>query len=692
MRPVVPSLIGQTVSHYKILEQLGGGGMGVVYKAQDLKLDRPAALKFLPPDLTRDLEAKERFIHEAKAASALQHNNICVVYDIDQTDEGQMFISMECLEGETLKKKIERGPLKMEEAVNIATQVAQGLTKAHEYGIVHRDIKPANIMITREGVVKIVDFGLAKLSGKSVLTRTGTTLGTVMYMSPEQARGESVDQRTDIWSLGVVLYQLLTEKPPFAGDFDQAIVYKILNEEPESLTVSRPEIPAELTRIVQTALAKKPEARYSTSRALLKDLETIQKKMQLGSLARGAETVHPLFSRRALYLAGSGLAALLVIGGLLLLWPSSGSRQVERLLAVDRDEIAIGRLDRIFTGLLNAGIDLEDPDIQLLTHGVTGTVALESEPPSAAVTLTRVLSDSGLALGASLKPGQTPIRNFHLVGGEYLVNMTVADKSHLEFLIHLRPGDSAIVKRNLAGSEDRTGDMVRIDPDESPKGRLLSPFLIDRYEVTNRQFFEFVAGGGYAQPKFWTELMTLDGRQAALSAALQHFVDQTGVPGPRRWAQGKFPAGKENYPVTGITWYEAMAYARWAGKSLPSGEQWWYAALAGGSSAYPWGDDVQNIQQRANFEFDAAQPVGSHPLGVSPFGCYDMAGNVKEWLAEQSRGSNRRVVVGGSWRDPSYMFEPGHAELFDPVYESPYIGFRCVKSVDTAPARKESTP
>ncbi len=208
-------MIGSVVSHYKILEKLGEGGMGVVYKAEDTRLKRTVALKFLPPDLTRDPDAKERFIHEAQAASSLQHNNICVVYDIDETDDGQMFISMECLEGETLKKEIERGPLKIEEALDIAIQIARGHTKAHESGIVHRDIKPANILITSDGVAKIVDFGLAKLSGRTMLTKTGSTLGTAPYMSPEQASGGVVDHRTDIWSLGVVLYEMIAGRRPF---------------------------------------------------------------------------------------------------------------------------------------------------------------------------------------------------------------------------------------------------------------------------------------------------------------------------------------------------------------------------------------------------------------------------------------------------------------------------------------------
>jgi serine/threonine protein kinase len=199
-------MIGQTISHYKIIEKLGGGGMGVVYKAEDTKLKRMVALKFLPPDLTRDDEAKERFVHEAQAASALDHPNICTIHEIDETDDGQIFICMAYYEGETLKKKIERGPLPFDQTLDLAMQIAQGLARAHEAGITHRDIKPANIMITTRGEVKIVDFGLAKLVGQTRLTKTGTTMGTVAYMSPKQAQGIDADHRSDIWSLGVVLY------------------------------------------------------------------------------------------------------------------------------------------------------------------------------------------------------------------------------------------------------------------------------------------------------------------------------------------------------------------------------------------------------------------------------------------------------------------------------------------------------
>jgi len=280
-------MVGKTVSHYQILEYLGGGGMGVVYKAHDLKLDRPVALKFLPPDLTRDPEAKQRFIHEAKAASALQHNNICTIHDVDQTEDGpgyagapaggQMFIVMDFYEGETLKKKIARGPLKIEEAIDITMQVARGLARAHEHGIVHRDIKPANVMITSDGVAKIVDFGLAKLSGRTLLTADGTRLGTAAYMSPEQARGETCDHRTDLWSLGVVMYEMLCGRRPFESDYEQALVYSILNQEPKPLSEVNPAMQRELETVVRRSMSKDPVDRYQTAGDVITDLERIRK-------------------------------------------------------------------------------------------------------------------------------------------------------------------------------------------------------------------------------------------------------------------------------------------------------------------------------------------------------------------------------------------------------------------------------
>ena len=266
-------MIGKTISHYRILEKLGEGGMGVVYKAEDTKLKRTIVLKFLPLELTRAPEAKTRFVQEAQAASALNHTNICVIYEIDEVED-QSFIAMECVEGETLKARIRKGPLDLGEAVDIATQVAGGLAKAHSKGIVHRDIKPANIMVTNDGTAKIVDFGLAILAGQVRLTRTGVTSGTVAYMSPEQARGEQIDHRTDIWSLGAVLYEMVTGQLPFRGEYEPALIYSILNDTPESMSALRGEVPPELERIVMKAMARLPADRYRTAEDMRMALES----------------------------------------------------------------------------------------------------------------------------------------------------------------------------------------------------------------------------------------------------------------------------------------------------------------------------------------------------------------------------------------------------------------------------------
>jgi eukaryotic-like serine/threonine-protein kinase len=312
-RPRPPVMIGRTIRQYTIRENLGGGGMGVVYKAEDTRLERTVALKFLPPELTRDPVAKARFLQEARAASALDHPNICTIHEVGETDDGQLFLVMTCYDGETLKRKIERGPLPIDEAVDIAKQIAQGLAKAHRLGIVHRDIKPANIMLTSDGIVKILDFGLAKLAGAAGLTRAGFCLGTPAYMSPEQARGE-VDHRTDLWSLGVVLYEMVTGTAPFSGDSDQAIIYSLLTDEPKRPSLLRSEVPPDLERVLQGMLAKDVADRYPTVDSALADLRVLS-----GSTASATMQSLPAIRRpqRRAWLLGAGgvlLAAAVVAG------------------------------------------------------------------------------------------------------------------------------------------------------------------------------------------------------------------------------------------------------------------------------------------------------------------------------------------------------------------------------------------
>lgn len=274
---------------YRIVEEVGAGGMGVVYKAEDLKLKRPVALKFLPPHLADSAELKERFLIEAQAAAALSHPNICTIFEVGESEE-RPYIAMEYVEGETLRDRVRKGSLEPEEAVDIVSQVAAGLGEAHGKGIVHRDVKSANIMVTSKGRAKVMDFGLAKLRSETSLTKSQTTLGTVAYMSPEQARGEVLDPRTDIWSLGVVLYELLAGKLPFPGDHDQTVIYSILQKEPESLAKLRPGLAPELEHIVFQALTKKAADRYRTMEELRADLAALTEGLKpLKAKARPSE-------------------------------------------------------------------------------------------------------------------------------------------------------------------------------------------------------------------------------------------------------------------------------------------------------------------------------------------------------------------------------------------------------------------
>jgi len=259
---------------YRVIEEIGRGGMGVVYKAEDIKLQRTVALKFLPPHLADSEELKERFLIEARAAAALSHPNICVIHEVGESEE-RPYIAMEHVEGETLRDRIRKGPVKPEDALGIISQVAAGLGEAHNKGIIHRDVKSANIMVTPKGRAKVMDFGLAKLRGGSSLTKSQTTLGTVAYMSPEQARGDGLDQRTDIWSLGVVLYELLAGKLPFRGDHDQTVIFAILHRKPEPLTRLRPGLAPELDHVVGQALTKKVVDRYKNMEELREDLAAV---------------------------------------------------------------------------------------------------------------------------------------------------------------------------------------------------------------------------------------------------------------------------------------------------------------------------------------------------------------------------------------------------------------------------------
>ncbi len=676
-------MIGQTISHYKILEKLGEGGMGVVYKAEDTKLRRTVALKFLPPELTRVPDAKKRFVQEAQAASSLDHSNICTIYEIDETSDGQLFIAMSCYEGESLRERLERGAPDIGDAVDIALQIASGLAKAHEKGIVHRDIKPGNILITLDGQVKIVDFGLAKLAGQTRITKSRTTVGTVAYMSPEQAKGEEVDNRSDIWSLGISLYEMVAGQLPFAGDHEQAMLYSIMNEKPRPLTGLRTGVPVELEQIIGRCLAKDPNQRYQEVGALLTELHSLYRRLQPSQAEPivSAVTFKSVlrFAKRP-KVAAVGSVVLILLGMLIIrtVYQSSKVRWAR--------EVAVPEVARLveqdnYSAAFALAMDAEhyissDRTLIGLWPRMSQLVSITTTPAGANVNFRGYPHDGG----EWEHLGQSPVDSRRFPLGPFWLRI---EKEGFETIESLFIGRSAYVSpevvKGFSFSLDEEGTippgMVRIPQSQgyirfggfTPESLPVSAYLIDKREVTNRQFKEFVDDDGYRIPEYWEHEIIKEGRVLVWEEAMAEFLDRTGRPGPSSWQGGTYPEGQDDYPVSGVSWYEAAAYARYVGKSLPTIYHWF-----GATDTY-YGTYIIPF---SNFRNQGVAAAGSGPVGLH--GTYDMAGNVKEWCWNAS--GSLRYILGGSWDEPTYMF--GSVDAQAPCNRSPTYGFRCARYQD----------
>jgi len=674
------------ISHYRIEGEIGRGGMGIVYRAVDAKLGRPVAIKVLPPDGpiapggSRDSpggssrsERHRRFLQEARSASALNHPHIVTIYEVDE-HEGTTFIAMELVEGTPLDKLLAKGPLPVATALEYGVQIAAALEAAHAAGIIHRDIKPANIVIAADGRAKVLDFGLAKLTERpsteatitGVGTLAGTILGTAAYMSPEQAQGERLDARSDIFSFGAVLYEMFAGRRPFAGSSDVGVITAILRDQPAPLHTVRPDVPADLDPIVTRALAKDPAQRYPSATAIRADLASAHARLTRPADAawRRPSVLVPV---ALLLLAAAGFGAWQMVQGRRARWARlEAVPEIERLqlsgrsiqavrLARDAARYAPEEVERVRSGWL------EFPIV--------------TEPAGAQVDVKNYQD-----LDGPWEPlGTSPVQNIRLPFGYFRVRVSKPGYKTFEV-------GAAYLGRDpvkLTPEADAAPGMVFVPGRSFRVGMApavaLPDYWIDRLEVTNALFKQFVDAGGYRDAKYWKQPFRDGARELPFDEAIARFRDATGRAGPAGWELGSFPEGRGDYPVGGISWFEAAAYAEFAGKTLPTLYHWFNAS--GTDEVY------SDILQLSNFGGKGPAKAGEYP-GLGKWGTLDMAGNVKEWCANEVVGSDRRYILGGAWDEPSYRFAEQDAQ--NPWGRRETYGVRLVKNV--GPAEHAAVP
>ena len=667
-------MIGTTVSHYEVLAKLGGGGMGVVYRARDTRLGRDVALKFLPPHLLLDDEIRQRFVHEAQTASSLDHPSICTIYDVDETDDGQIFIAMALYGGQTLRDRLSDGALPVDEALDYAIQLADGLATAHAAGVVHRDVKPANVMITEEGLAKLLDFGLAK-DDQLQLTEPGSSLGTIAYMSPEQARGGAVDGRSDVWALAVLTHEMLAGERPFRGAAE-VLVKAILEDDPHPLPA---EVPSDLSAILARALAKEREQRTPSMAALLDELRALRGERRL----EGAGAPRPSLARRVAPLA----AAAVVVAIAAAFWIQRSSREtwaraealpeIERLLENVRYDKTATDSWAAYALAKEAEVILgDDPQLAALWPRIACPLNLTSEP-SGALVRARAYGDED-AEWVTL--GRTPLEDVPVPWGISVAEVELEGHGSVRDILWGMSYFGADRRYVLDSPGVLPEGMTRVAVDPVPlqlpgldhlETEPLADFLMDRLEVTNEEYKRFVEAGGYTDASYWKEPFVRGGQTLAFEDAVALLVDSTGRPGPATWEVGNYPEGAGDLPVGGLSWYEAAAYAEFAGKQLPTIFHWNMAAFTFGSYA---------IIPLSNFG-DGPAAVGSG--GENRYGVHDMAGNVREWCSNATTRDGARFILGGGWDDQPYAFNDAFAA--DPFDRAPTNGVRCVSVPEDEP-------
>jgi eukaryotic-like serine/threonine-protein kinase len=691
----VPQALADALhERYLLQRELGRGGMAIVFLARDLKHDREVAIKLVRPELTQALGA-DRFLREIRIAAHLQHPHILTLIDsgeipsLQENGAGSLYYVMPFVEGETLRERLTREKtLAPSETARILQQVLDALAHAHRMGIVHRDVKPENIMLTGRHAL-VMDFGVAKAATAAatsdtvatglVLTTLGLAIGTPVYMSPEQAAGQTtVDARADLYAVGVLAYEMLSGAPPFTGNTPQAVLAAHVTRTPPPLASLCPDLAPPFAAAIMRCLEKELAQRWQSAEDLLAHLEAFATPGS-GVTAPVGATVKPERQklRPALIVAGLMLAAVLAAAvwlGPVRHWRDrrwARENAIPQLLALaERGDwqpayALARRVDALLPG---------DSLFNALRPRFARRVTIRTMPPGAQVWRKDYAApDSAWAL-----LGRTPLDSALLAlsggGGGFLNSNRLrieAPGYRTLDLVGLPFTDSVIVLDRANALPD---EMVRVAGGplnvfypgfEHVPPIQLGDYLMDRFEVTNREFKRFVDSAGYRRRELWDRPFVKEGRVLSWVEGIALMTDRTGRPGPSTWEAGEYPRGHDHDPVGGVSWYEAAAYATFAGKSLPTVAHWNNAASVFNSAS---------IVPASNFSGQGAVPVSS-TRGISAFGTYDMAGNVREWCL--NAGGNDRFILGGGWNDEPYQFTDAYTQ--PPFDRSPTNGIRLVK-------------
>jgi len=662
---------GDHVGPYVLEAMLGSGGMGEVFRARDGRLGRTVAIKLIRPEFAGEEEFRHRFDREAKSISTLNHPHVCALYDLGE-HEGCAYLVMEHIEGDTLTDVMHRTKLSIEDVIRYGTQIADALAAAHARGIIHRDLKAGNIMVTPFGV-KVLDFGLAKhmatadaaavtVTVSAGETQPGQVIGTPAYMSPEQIAGKPLDPQSDVFSAGVVVYEMLCGRRPFDGVTRLDTFAAVLRASAEPPHKLRADTPRQLEQVVLRCLEKDPSARFASGDELRQALSTCSSKAKTFAVPR---------------LVAAAAALIVLASGAFFGWryyqATARAKWVEETAVPE-----IARLIQEDKGLaalkLFRQAEQYAPDSRSLFRVAEGVAArpftFESTPSGASVYISDYTAGAGDDLSQWESLGQSPVKVEQIPNWGYYRVKAVKDGYAPTDAIF---GGGDLVALTLQPNEAVPSGMVWVPPmNPVPAPAITLPgFWISRHEVTNAEFKRFVDAGGYQKPDYWKEPIVKGGRTLSWQEAVVEFRDRTGRPGPSTWELGAYPEGAAGLPVGGISWYEAAAYAEFAGTSLPTTWEWNRTAAIAFNS---------NVVQLSNFSGKGPVAVGTR-RGMSQFGTYDMAGNVKEWAFNAV--GDQRYILGGAWDESPYSFALPDAR--SPLSRELTFGFRTVKRITPPP-------